>query len=122
MQSYDMYAEELWFAFNDETLQRQEISVRPNSGVFVFLKHIHPFNISVGASETSRELDIIGFTDSIDSPNCEDMCVGFALFVPEDADGDGPETDSFDYAIYTFDSEESFYTFKFTVNVEQPSE
>ena len=42
--------------------------------------------------------------------------------MPEDADGDGPETDSFDYEIYIFDSEESFYSFNFTVNVEQPSE
>ena len=90
IKSHDMNYKELWFEFIDATVQSETITVQPNSGVFVFLKHIHPFMVTAGASPESTALDIIGFTDGVDSSYCEDTCVGFALFVPEDSDGEGP--------------------------------
>ena len=94
IKSHDMHSKELWFEFIDATVQSETITVQPNSGVFVFLKHIHPFMVTAGASPASTALDIIGFTDGVDSPYCDDTCVGFALFVPETADGDGRELSS----------------------------
>ena len=113
-----MNSKELWFEFLDSTVQSETITVQPNSGVFVFLKHIHPFMVMAGAAPDSAELDIIGFTDGVDSPYCEDTCVGFAIFVPEDADGEGKERDSFDYLIYAVDVNDVYYTFDFTIQVE----
>ena len=129
IKSHDMNYKELWFEFIDATVQSETITVQPNSGVFVFLKHIHPFMVTAGASPESTALDIIGFTDGVDSPYCEDTCVGFALFVLENAEGevvgmkqdDKAKSISFDYLVYAVDSNDVYYTFDFTIKVEKQS-